>query len=96
MEIVWPSMPWDEGNDISYNNIHDVMMMLGDGGSIYTLGPQGNVPFPKVKHHRRCCFLSIWFSDVILVGTKRQGLSKYTIATTEGSGAVDDDRQLYS
>ena len=24
------------------------MMMLGDGGSIYTLGPQGNVPFPKV------------------------------------------------
>ena len=21
--------------------------MLGDGGSIYTLGPQGNVPYPK-------------------------------------------------
>ena len=43
MEIVWPKMPWDVANDISYNNIHDVMQMLGDGGSIYTLGPQGNV-----------------------------------------------------
>ncbi len=40
MEILWPAMPWDAENDISYNNIHDVMVMLGDGGSIYTLGPQ--------------------------------------------------------
>ena len=54
MEITWPNMPWDSANDISHNNIHDVMMMLGDGGSIYTLGPQGNVPFPKVKHASQC------------------------------------------
>jgi len=47
MEILWPRMPWDAANDISYNNIHDVMQMLGDGGAIYTLGTQGNVPFPK-------------------------------------------------
>lgn len=47
MEITWPAMPWDAANDVSYNDIHDVMQMLGDGGSIYTLGPQGNVPFPK-------------------------------------------------
>ena len=40
-------MPWDAGNDVSYNNIHDVMQMLGDGGAIYTLGPQGNRPYPK-------------------------------------------------
>jgi hypothetical protein len=47
MEIMWPRMPWDAGNDISNNNIHDVMQMLGDGGAIYTLGPQGNRPYPK-------------------------------------------------
>ena len=35
-------MPWDARNEISYNNIHDVMQILGDGGAIYTLGPQGN------------------------------------------------------
>jgi hypothetical protein len=40
-------MPWDTENENSWNNIHDVMMMLGDGGSIYTLGPHGNVPYPK-------------------------------------------------
>ena len=47
MEIMWPRMPWDAGNEVSYNNIHDVMKMLGDGGAIYTLGPQGNRPYPK-------------------------------------------------
>ena len=47
MEITWPRMPWDAANQIDRNDIHDVMQMLGDGGAIYTLGPQGNVPFPK-------------------------------------------------
>merc|ERR1712194_410521 len=47
MEVVWPLMPWDGSNDISSNHIHDVMQLLGDGGSIYTLGPQGNQPYPK-------------------------------------------------
>ena len=47
MEITWPGMPWDADNHVDGNDIHDVMLMLGDGGSIYTLGPQGNVPFPK-------------------------------------------------
>jgi hypothetical protein len=34
MEKVWPRMPWDSLNEISHNDIHDVMQMLGDGGSI--------------------------------------------------------------
>lgn len=47
MERLWPRMPWDGENAVSYNHIHDVMTMLGDGGAIYTLGPQGNLPFPR-------------------------------------------------
>eukprot|EP01052_Picozoa_sp_SAG31_P063678 SAG31_NODE_22593_length_522_cov_0.969267_1_plen_97_part_01 len=38
-------MPWDADNVIEGNNIHHVMTRLGDGGMIYTLGPQGNRPF---------------------------------------------------
>lgn len=38
-------MPWDTDNVIEGNNIHHVMTRLGDGGMIYTLGPQGNRPF---------------------------------------------------
>lgn len=30
MEIVWPSMPWDAENEVSFNNIHDVMTILGE------------------------------------------------------------------
>eukprot|EP01043_Picozoa_sp_COSAG02_P009889 COSAG02_NODE_341_length_24173_cov_28.504777_8_plen_616_part_00 len=41
----WPRMPWDSDNVIAGNDIHHVMTRLGDGGMIYTLGPQGNRPF---------------------------------------------------
>jgi hypothetical protein len=41
----WPRMPWDADNIVEGNDIHDVMLRLGDGGMIYTLGPQGNRPF---------------------------------------------------
>ena len=27
---------------VSYNHVHQVDGIMGDGGSIYTLGPQGN------------------------------------------------------
>eukprot|EP01052_Picozoa_sp_SAG31_P024017 SAG31_NODE_2017_length_6663_cov_3.680530_4_plen_280_part_00 len=30
MEIVWPSMPWDAENEVSFNDIHDVMTILGE------------------------------------------------------------------
>ena len=41
----WPRMPWDGDNWVIGNNIHHVMTRLGDGGMIYTLGPQGNKPW---------------------------------------------------
>jgi hypothetical protein len=45
MEKTWPQMPWDAGNIISKNLIHEVDGILGDSGSLYTLGVQGNRPF---------------------------------------------------
>eukprot|EP00729_Bicosta_minor_P006900 gene6901-7060_t len=44
-EVTWPKMPWDHGNVISNNYIHEVDGIMGDGGSLYTLGVQGNRPF---------------------------------------------------
>ena len=41
----WPRMPWDSDNVVLGNDVHHVMTRLGDGGMIYTLGPQGNRPF---------------------------------------------------
>jgi hypothetical protein len=43
----WSSYPYTYGglNKINFNHIHDHMRVLGDGGSIYTLGAQGNLPF---------------------------------------------------
>ena len=38
-------MPWDHGNVVRWNHVHEVDGILGDGGSIYTLGVQGNRPF---------------------------------------------------
>ncbi len=45
MESTWPLMPWDNGNVVRANHVHEVDGIMGDGGSIYTLGPQGNRPF---------------------------------------------------
>ena len=45
----WPRMPWDADNIIEGNDIHHVMTRLGDGGMIYTLGPQGNRPFLRAS-----------------------------------------------
>jgi len=45
MEVTWPRMPWDHGNVVRWNHVHEVDGILGDGGSIYTLGVQGNRPF---------------------------------------------------
>jgi hypothetical protein len=47
MEKTWPRMPWDSAVTIEANHIHNIMQILGDGGSIYTLGPQGAMPYPK-------------------------------------------------
>ena len=43
----WDNYPYTYGglNQINYNHIHDHMRVLGDGGAIYTLGAQGNLPF---------------------------------------------------
>jgi len=43
----WDVYPYTYGglNQINYNHIHDHMRVLGDGGAIYTLGAQGNLPF---------------------------------------------------
>ena len=43
----WSSYPYTYGglNNIVGNHIHDHMRVLGDGGAIYTLGAQGNLPF---------------------------------------------------
>ena len=40
-------MPYDRLNNISYNHLHHCMLLLGDGGAIYTLGPQGNKPYSQ-------------------------------------------------
>ena len=40
LQAAWPRMPWDKDNHVNYNHIHDVMQSTGDGGMIYTLGPQ--------------------------------------------------------
>ena len=45
MEATWPRMPWDHGNVVAWNRVQYVDGILGDGGSIYTLGVQGNRPF---------------------------------------------------
>jgi hypothetical protein len=43
----WSGYPhtFDGANRIVSNNIHHHMQVLGDGGAIYTLGTQGNMPF---------------------------------------------------
>ena len=43
----WSGYPhtFDGANSIVANNIHHHMQVLGDGGAIYTLGTQGNMPF---------------------------------------------------
>jgi hypothetical protein len=33
---------WAQDNEVSWNDVHDVMQVLRDGGGIYTLGPQGS------------------------------------------------------
>ena len=38
-------MPWDRGNVVSWNHVHEVDGILGDSGALYTLGVQGNRPF---------------------------------------------------
>ena len=40
---------WDADNVIEGNDIHHTMTRLGDGGMIYTLGPQGNRPFLRAS-----------------------------------------------
>ena len=45
MEAAWPRMPWDHDNIVAFNHIHSLDGIMGDGGAIYTLGPQGNRPF---------------------------------------------------
>jgi hypothetical protein len=46
-------MPWDSDNIVEGNDIHHVMTRLGDGGMIYTLGPQGNRPFLRASGQGR-------------------------------------------
>lgn len=43
---------YDGANSISYNHIHDHMLVLGDGGAIYTLGAQGNLPFEMPSKYK--------------------------------------------
>ena len=52
---LWPQMPWDSNNTVSHNEVREAVGIMGDGGSIYTLGPQGNrpdnqtLPLPPLK-----------------------------------------------
>jgi hypothetical protein len=50
----WSGYPhtFDGGNRILSNNIHHHMQVLGDGGAIYTLGAQGNLPFSHIPNTR--------------------------------------------
>ena len=43
----WSAFPhtYDGLNTVTNNHIHHHMQVLGDGGAIYTLGAQGNLPF---------------------------------------------------
>ena len=51
--IVWKWFPWPcikrfgRSNSLlqAYNHIHHIDGIMGDGGAVYTLGPQGNRPF---------------------------------------------------
>lgn len=53
MERLWPHMPWDSGNVVSFNEVRNAVGVMGDGGSVYTLGVQGNQPFPLGPTGRR-------------------------------------------
>jgi hypothetical protein len=48
----WSAFPYtyDGGNALIGNHIHHHMQVLGDGGGIYTLGAQGNLPFRSPYH----------------------------------------------
>ena len=47
----WSSWPhtYEGANLITGNHIHDHMLVLGDGGGIYTLGAEGNLPFEMLN-----------------------------------------------
>ena len=55
----WDTFPftYDGDNHIVGNNIHHHMLLLGDGGAIYTLGPQGNMPFMQSHFKNRSAIL---------------------------------------
>ena len=42
----WSLQPatWAGRNSVTRNNLHGMMRLLGDGGAVYTLGPQGGQP----------------------------------------------------
>jgi hypothetical protein len=42
-------MPWDRDNVVEGNHIHHIDGIMGDGGAIYTLGVQANIPFRQGK-----------------------------------------------
>ena len=41
----WYAFTWQGPTLIEGNHIHNHMQLLGDGAGIYTLGPEGNLPF---------------------------------------------------
>jgi hypothetical protein len=98
----WYANTWQGPTTIEGNHIHHHLSLLGDGAGIYTLGPEGNLPFASDPQYgpgavtATChCFVCLRPVFVCFSGLSRAclGESSCFIAYVTNSSQADEPRR---